>query len=236
MKKRMLLPYTVITVLLMISCGNSNQEPKEEIPVEPIVEQPRKPTYEPSRYSSQGDTVFINDLQIILDSVSVRTTANKVGYLQGQQKMLSVYVSMTNIGKETKEIPFVDQIEEQRKRTDISTARIRLQNNPDDLDLRIGSRIFLDKKTKSVIIEIKPKQTVKGYYSIKYESRKFSALSFWYFTDEMESDDPKVAMIEKVSKKQTVKGKNTFQILTKDVKVNDVGFDITDLINQKSQE
>ena len=41
MKKRMILPYTITTALLMISCSNNKQEPKEKSP---------------------GDTIFINDL------------------------------------------------------------------------------------------------------------------------------------------------------------------------------
>ena len=237
LKKETTLPHTIIaTLLLMTACSNNKQEPIEETPIEPIIEQPQEPQYAPSKYNSPGDTLFINDLQITLDSVSIRTT--KVKHTRHQQRMLSVHVSITNLGKETKQIPFLDQIKDERRRTNTTRAGTFIinGNNNDDLDYRIGSRMFFDTKTRKLATQVKPKRTTKGLYSIKYEPHKFSALSFWYITDKEKNDGQSVAMLDNIANTHTVGGESVFQIRAKNAKIHDVGFDITDLLNQEKPE
>ena len=239
--------YSAIVALFITSCNNSNNatHPTEEMPIEALsAETWEAPQNRPSKYASPGDTVFINDLQIILDSVSIRTPSPEgseaykrvIAARGNKERMLNVYARITNTGKETKEIPFLDQIAERRTPVGMHSVMIVGNSNPSD-EIRTGSRLFTSPRQKTLVLQVKPKQTIAGFYSIRYKAYKHSAISFWYHTAE-ETDDETQAMtgVRKMTQSTTLKGKPVFQIISGSTKVQDVGYDITDLVNPPKQE
>jgi len=222
----------VIILLTLVACGNRKPEPI----IEESTTKPELPKYEPSKYASIGDTIFINSLQITLDSVFVRVpdlgenSAMLQIYGKDNQEMLNVYVKITNTSKETKEIPYVDQIEEIRKKIGVNSVRIRKSDNQNDLGFRLGSRLFVNTKKNQFVVSVKPGQTISGLYRMGYKPYQFTAISFWYYNDdEIESESQMMTMLVKMSKAYKVEKKPVFHILQKDAQINDVGFDITDL-------
>lgn len=224
------------------SCGGKRVEQKEvmEIPdsVTTVYEEPK---YEPSTYSSIGDTIVINDLYIVLDSVVIKIPEQKKVYggssrLKARSKMLLAYVEITNKGKETKEIPFVNIKEEIRRRKssegDGGFSSIHISGyDEDDLRPQVGSRLFYDAKKKDLALSIKPRQTLKGNYQMNFSSFKFSVLSFWYFDGS--SGNEQIDNLAKMSESYTLEGKNVMKIVPGDAELNDVGFDITELLKKE---
>ena len=245
MKKAILsLLYSAIIALLITSCNNNNATTPEETPIEAPVETREAPQLKPSKYALPDDTVFINDLQIILDSVSIITPSPEgsaaykraIAARGNKERMLNVYARITNTGKEAKEIPFLDQIAERRTPVGVHSVMIGGNSNPSD-EFRTGSRLFTSPRQKGFVLEVKPKQTITGFYSIKYRAHKHSAISFWYYNaDENQNENQAMAGVMKMTQSTTLKGKPVFQIISGSTKVQDVGYDITDLVNPPKQE
>lgn len=233
--------YITLILLTVVSCSNKKQESPDE-PVVVVDEKPKEPEYEPSKYASTEDTLLINDLQIVLDSVLVRTPelGEKSGILKiygaDSQEMLNVYVKITNTSKEAKEIPYVDQIEEIRKRMGINSVRIRKSQDQDDMGFRLGSRMFINPEKEEFKVSVKPGQTISGFYTLNYKPHKFSVISFWYSSEDIDSESQTMSMLTKMSKSYKVEGKPIFHILMKDAETKDVGFDITHLMKAKNRD
>lgn len=232
----------LIIALTAISCSNKKHETSRVSEIG-ANEKQKVPAYESSKYASIGDTLLINHLQIILDSAFIRkidvgeNPVLKQIYAKRNSKMLHAYVKITNIGNTVQDLPYVDQIEEIRKRTDINNTHRFKTNKQNDTGFRLGSRAFILLPQHEFKVSIKPKQTITGLYTTEYKPYQFSALSFWYNLDNnVEVDSQMMSVIVEMAKSYKIEGKPIFSILMKDAKINDVGFDITEIINKSKEE
>lgn len=232
----------VASILLLTSCGGANPN-KQEIkpiahPIEPISEKVKsEPKVKPSKYSSPTDTIEINDLQIILDSVvMVKSVSDKSPInnilSRSNRRSLSVYICITNKGEKTLSIPFADVVEEKREQ---ETNKIYLGSQPQKLDYRMRSKIFLlpnKKKDVHLASKVKPKQTLKGLYSVNYNICKYKALAFWYYEQDPSTPQDEASLMKKIiaSRFKNKEGESLVAVIPMDTQLKEVGFDITNII------
>lgn len=236
MKKIFLL---VLIACFVVACGNKENKTtvqEETVKIEPV--KPEPPKIEPSRYSQPSDTVVIDDLQIILDSVSIHepdlghTSRELAKQIKRNNKMLHLHIRITNLGKTTKMIPFAEIVEEKRDRSGMNTVRIGGSDDPEEI--RLASRLFIESKKNNFASSVKPKRTLTGAYTMKLKRYKYTAIAFWYRDDEPEAKSKEEKQLRSfVEDKITHGGEGVFKMVIDDFDPGNVGFDITELLSSK---
>lgn len=230
---------------MLMSCGGEKKpietietsyplsQVEPEVAIEPEPEPEPVPTLRSKGYVSTIDTILIGDLYIVLDSIVMPEETNKRrGQIRGivEEKLtVNVFLKIINVGGKKQSLPYAEIVKMERKNR--HTVRIGGQ---DEYPFRMGSKLFVDTKRDKMIVEVNAKRSISGAYVVSYVPGQPSALAFWYYDDEVLSDeDDRNNIMGKLNKRVVDKnGDSMMKIIPADTNLKKVGFDITELLER----
>ncbi len=197
--------FLLAIVTVFFSCGGNNKKDKEADKPYNLAEQAytdsiNKIRREEKRIENDKrngrfraiDTIYFGSLHIYIDSIAIKDELSQLNASSGRKSIdrlmggayrgYDVYVSMKNTSPtQTLTIPYV--FPEKTK------EEIRMSGNDTGTMLLLGTRMFINSKTKKLVknYDILPGKEIYGYYHVT--SRSIKAITISYGSQDYSDED-----------------------------------------------